>query len=147
MTQYKTSVNYQAPSPSGLTDAAVNNAIASAQASADPRFNLKEYDRPGVSRGAGSRAQAGIKAAQSLADGIAAAYQIPMQSAAASAADDLAFQQGREQLGLGASGLGMQSDYANALAALERQRQAMQFQGNALGGLLGGFNLDNFLGY
>jgi hypothetical protein len=108
---------------------------------------MKEFDRPGVSRGQGTKSQAGIKAAQALSDGVAAAYQIPMQDAASSAAEALASQQSREQLGLGASGLGMQADYANALAALERQRQAAQFQGNALGGLLGGFNLDSFLGY
>jgi hypothetical protein len=144
---YNTNTYLQPPQSSGLTGAAFNNALAAAQASADPRFNQKEWDRPGISRGMGTQSNAGIKAAQSLSDGVAAAYQIPMQSAVGDAEDDLSAQQRREQLGLGVTGLGMQSDYANALAALERQQQAMQFQGNALGGLLGGFNLDSFLGY
>lgn len=144
---YDTSITTQAPRRSEWTGGAFNNALAAAQASADQRFNAKEYDRPGVSRGLGTGSQAGIKAAQSLADGVADAYQIPMQDAARDAGTDLAFQQQREQLGLGASGLAMQADYANALAALERQRQAQQFQGNVLGGLMQGAWLDNFLGY
>lgn len=138
---YNTSTTFQPPQTSGLTGAAFNNALAQAQASADPRFNQKEFDRPGVSRGQGTQSNAGIKAAQSLADGVAAAYQIPMQSAVSEAGDSLAYQQLREQLGLGVSGLGMQSDYANALAALERQQQARQSPGGVLGGLT------NFLGY
>lgn len=144
---YNTTTNLQAPQTSGLTGAAFNNALAQAQASADPRFNMKEFDRPGISRGQGTQSNAGIKAAQSLSDGVAAAYQIPMQSAVSEAENDLTYQQQREQLGLGVSGLGMQSDYANALAALERQQQARQFQGNVLGGLMQGNWLDNFLGY
>jgi hypothetical protein len=138
---YNTSTYLQGPQSSGLTTGAFNNAIAQAQASADPRFNQKEWDRPGVSRGQGTQSNAGIKAAQSLADGIADAYRIPMQSAVSEADDSLAYQQRREQLGLGASGLGMQADYAAALAALERQQRE---QGAPSGVLRG---LGNFLGY
>lgn len=145
--------NVQAPQKTPKTQAAFANAMATAQASADPRFNQKEYDRGGVSRSKGTQFMGGIKGAQSLADGVSAAYQIPMQDASTDAGNTLAFQQMQEGYGLNASSLAMQNQYANALAALQRQQNAMNFQGNALGGLMGnnmasnGGWLDNFLGY
>ena len=143
-----------APQAVPKTQAAFSNALASAQASADPRFNMKEYDRNGVSRGKGTQYMAGIKGAQSLADGVASAYQIPMQDAATNAGNALQYQTQNEGYGLDAAGLAQQNNYSNALAALQRQQSMLNFQGNALGGLLGntggggmGGWLNNFLGY
>lgn len=151
-----TNINTTPPSQVPHTQSAFNTAVAKAQASADPRFNMKEYDRAGVSRSRGTQAQAGIKAAQSLADGIADAYAIPATDAAANANNMLQYQQGMENYGLGAGSIAMQDQYSAALNALQRQQAAMQFQGGALGGLLGAVGkagggvggwLDNFLGY
>jgi len=136
----------QPPQQVPRTQAAFNTALATAQASADPRFNQKEWDRNGVSRSKGTQYMGGIKGAQSLADGVASAYQIPMQDASTNADNTLAYQQMRENYGLGAGGIAMQDSYANALAALQRQQDATNMRSGVLGGLTNGW-LDNFLGY
>jgi hypothetical protein len=123
-----------------------NTALAQAQASADPRFNQKATDRSGVSRGAGTLAVAGIQGAQNLAEGIAQAYQIPAQDAATNANNTLQYQTNQENFGQGISGIAMQNDYANALAALQRSQNVTGFQGNALGGLLGSVGNSSNLG-
>jgi hypothetical protein len=124
------------------TQAAFNTQMARAHASADPRFNMKPLDQAGVSRGGAQRNMAGIASAQNLASGIAQAYgqrlddaktNTGLQSAAA-----------REELGLGVSQLQSQQQYADVLAALQRQQT---MQSGLLGGLLGSGGLGNFLGY
>lgn len=147
-------VGYEAPRPTPNTQGAFNNALASAQASADQRYNLKRFDRPGMSRGKGQAAAAGAEAAATLAQGVAEAYRIPMQDAAADAKNKLAYQQAVEQGGLNASSIAMQHNYNNALAALQRQQEAVDFKGRALDGLFGGIpgggpmkSLDSFLGF
>lgn len=147
---YTNNVQMQKPQDVPNTQGAFNNAMASAQAQADPRFNIKNYDRPGVSRGKGQANLAATQGANALAQGVANAYAIPAQDATTNAQNALNYQQAAEQFGLGSSAIGMQNDYANALASLQRQQQAMNFQGQALNGLLGGagsFNLDSFLGF
>ena len=134
---YNTLTSVQPPAPVPNTQGAFNTALAKAQASADPRFNMKAMDRNGVSRGQGTLATAGIQAAQSLADGVAEAYKIPARDAAADANNALQYQANQEAFGQGVSNIAMQNDYANALAALQRTQNALSFQGNALGGLLG----------
>lgn len=149
MTNYQTTTSTDAPQPIPQTTGAFNNAFAQAQASADPRFNMKAYDRAGISRGKGTKAQADIQGQQALADGMAQAYQIPMQDAVTNANNTLNYEQMQETYGQQLTGLAAQNDYANALAALQRQQNAMNFQSGALGGLLGGNSgwLDSFLGY
>ena len=51
-----------------------NQNMAQAQSAGDQRFNLKQYDRAGMSRGGAQQAQAGITGANALAQGIAQAY-------------------------------------------------------------------------
>lgn len=134
------------PKPQGYTpnqmNASFNQAMASAHQAADPRYSLKELDKAGMSRGAGQQYLGGIHAANRLADGVAAAYSQNLQDQATNA--DLSIDPTAESVGLNVGGIAQQVQYANALAALQRQRQAMS--GNALGGLLGG-NLDSFLGF
>jgi hypothetical protein len=134
---YDTNTSTFAPQQMPNTQGMFNTALANAQASADPRFNMKAMDRSGVSRGKGTAATAGIQAAQNLADGVAQAYQIPAQDSATNANNALQYQTNQENFGLGVSNIAMQNDYANALAALQRNQNVLQYQGNALGGLLG----------
>lgn len=134
---YQTYTDTVPPAPIPKTSGAFNNAFAQAQSSADPRFNMKQYDRAGISRGKGTAAQANIQGQQALADGLAQAYQIPMQDAVANANNTLNYDQMRETYGQQLSGLAQQNDYANAMAALQRQQNGMNFQSNILGGLLG----------
>lgn len=122
------------------TRAAFNQQMAQAHASADPRYNMKPMDRAGLSRGGAQNSMAGIASAQNLAEGIAKAYQGQLQDAQFNAG--LGNQSAAEGLGLGLSGLALQQQYANAMAALQRQQQ----QQGLLSGLLGG-NIDNFLGF
>lgn len=103
--------------------------IAKAQATGDVRYNLKPLDRPGMSRGGGQRQAAGAKAAQSMADGIAAAYGQQALSANDYALAGLAAEQGQEQFAQSLGALQQQNAYANAMAQLQRA--------GALRGLMG----------
>lgn len=126
------------------TQAAFNTSIAEAHQKSDQRYNAKPLDRAGTSRGAGQNYMAGISASQNLADGIAAAYSQSVDDQARNASIDLANAQSQESAGLDYSAIAQQNNYANALAALQRQQNMTS--GNALGGLLGG-GLTQFLGY
>ena len=143
---YATTTSTFSPQQVPNTQGMFNTALANAQASADPRFNMKAMDRNGVSRGKGTMATAGIQAAQNLADGIAQAYQIPAQDAATNANNTLQYQTNQENFGQGISNIAQQNDYANAMAALQRQQNVLNFQGNALGGLLGSIGNSSNLG-
>jgi hypothetical protein len=143
---YNARISLPQTPPMPQTQGAFNNALAVAQANADPRFAIKQMDRPGVSRGAGQKSLAAAQSDQSLAAGVADAYRIPMNDAASNAASTLAYQNLSENSGLQASSIDTQNDYSNALAALQRQRQVLDYQQNALGGLLGGFNWNRFIG-
>jgi hypothetical protein len=144
---YNTDTTTYAPQLVPNSQGAFNNALAQAQAAADPRFNMKPMDRSGVSRGRGTAGIAGIQAAQNLAEGVAQAYRGQAQDAATDAENTLQYQSNQENFGQGVSNIAMQNDYANALAALQRNQNIMQFQGNALGGLLGNAgNLGNSFG-
>jgi hypothetical protein len=144
---YNTDTTTYAPQLVPNSQGAFNTALAQAQAAADPRFNMKPMDRSGVSRGRGTAGIAGIQAAQNLAEGVARAYRGNADDAATDAANTLQYQSNQENFGQGVSNIAMQNDYANALAALQRNQNIMQFQGNALGGLLGNAgNLGNSFG-
>lgn len=109
------------------------NSMAQAYAAADPRFNAKQYDRAGMSRGAGQWNQAGIDAANKLAAGVADAYGQQLQDRQFNASTGLADQQAREESSQQLGALQQQRNYANQMAALQRQGAFM----NLLGGLLG----------
>jgi hypothetical protein len=138
-------VNQQAPQgyTPQQTTAAFNQRMAQAHAQADMRYNMKPLDRGGMSRGQGQAGLAGISSAQNLADGLARAYGQNLEDAQTNAQTQLRGAAAREGLGQNVSQLAMQTQYADALASL--QRQQIMGQG-VLGGLMGG-NLTNFLGY
>lgn len=119
--------------PMGLDPARLSpNTLASAYASADPRFTLKQYDRAGLSRGAGQMNQAGIDGAQNLANGIADAYTQQLQDLQYNATTGLQDQQVREDTAQNLGALQQQRNYSNQMAALQRQGTMM----NLLTGLL-----------
>lgn len=122
-------VQINTPAPSGIPDqqrkAVFNNAYARGLAAGDPRYQLKELDRAGMSRGKGTYNQAGIKASQAMADGIADAYGQDLQARQYNAN----LSSGNEQYGQALAGLQQQNRYAAQMAALQRQ--------NALIGLMG----------
>lgn len=127
--------------PDDMTRAAFNQQLAQAHAAADPRYNMKPMDKAGFSRGGAQNAMAGISSAQNLAEGIAKAYGGRIADAQANA--NLGNQSANEELGLGLNAIAQQQRYAAAMAALQRQQQ----QQGLLSGLLGGANIDNFLGF
>jgi uncharacterized protein YbjQ (UPF0145 family) len=112
-----------------MPSASFNNDMAFALASGDPRYQMKQYDRAGFSRGGAQFNQAGIQGAQDLANGIASAYQNAMQQANTDAMNALQRQTGQEQYAQALGGLQQQNAYANQMAQLQRQQ--------ALLGLLG----------
>lgn len=87
-----------------------NTQIAQAQASADPRFNIKATDRAGFSRGGAASQAAQSKGAAALAEGVAEAYGQRVSSAAKTA--DMAMQAEARQ-----------EQLAQALAAMQFQNQ------------------------
>ena len=122
------------------TRAAFNQQLAQAHAAADSRYNMKPLDKAGFSRGGAQSALAGIASAQNLAEGVAKAYGGQLQDAQFNAG--LGNQAAAEGMGLSLNGIAQQQQYANALAALQRQQQ----QQGALSGLLTG-DLNSFLGF
>lgn len=107
------------PTPPSTAPSA--SSTARAYASADPRFNLKQYDRAGMSRGRGQAAMAGISAAQNFSQGIADVYDNQLKQQTANADAMLQLQQGREGYAQALGGLQAQANYADQMAALQRQ--------------------------
>lgn len=130
---------FQTP-PTGFTDrqqqAAFNQRMAQALAMGDPRFQMKNLDRAGFSRGGAQRNQAGINAANAMADGIASAYQGAMDDRSYNANMLLENQGRQEQQAQALAGLQQQNNYADQMAQLQRQQAMMNFAGGLLGGLL-----------
>lgn len=87
------------------TQHAVNQARATAAMNANPLFAQKQFDRPGLSRSAGTMAAAIPTIADALAAGRSAATALPFADASANAAHLLAGQTARDQEGLGLAGI------------------------------------------
>ena len=119
MTSNQVFIQQPLPSPPPATPNA--SGMARAYASADPRFNMKKYDRAGVSRGRGQAAQAGINAAQNFSQGIADVYDNQLRQQTVNADTMLQLQQGREGYAQALGGLQSQATYADQMAALQRQ--------------------------
>ena len=122
--------------PQQQMQAALNNQYAQALASGDPRYQMKRLDRAGISRGMGQMNQAGINAAQDMANGIAQTYSSDLQNNQYNANVALQGQQQRESNALALGALQQQNNYANQMAQLQRQQTAMNFASSLLGGLL-----------
>jgi hypothetical protein len=103
--------------------------MARAVASADPRFNVKQMDRAGVSRGRGQMHQAGISAAQNYQQGMSDVFNQQLQQQSQNANAMLGLDMGQEQYGQALGALNSQAAYAQQMANLQRQ--------GALLGLLG----------
>jgi hypothetical protein len=112
-----------------------NNDEAWALASADPRFAVKAYDKPGLSRGGGQWNQAGIDAAKTLSEGIAAAYGNSLQNSVANAGSQLQGQTQQENSAQALAALQQQQAYGNQMSALQRQQMIANMYSGLLGGL------------
>ena len=117
--------------------ASLNNQLAMAMASGDPRMAAKKYDRGGLSRGAAHMNQAGIDAAQNMTQGISDAYAQDLQNRVYNSQVALQGQQGQEQFGQALSALQQQNAYANQMAALQRQGTMFGLLGGLFDGLMG----------
>lgn len=141
------SVQLTRPVTTGVQDqtaaAQWNNDYANALASGDPRYTVKQYDRAGVSRGGAQYQQAGIDAAQSLANGIADAYGRQAENAVFNANTRLQSQQQREQQAQQLGGFQANQAYADAMGQLQDQQQAANF----ISGVTGGTGADFVTGF
>jgi len=113
-----------------------NNDYANAIAMGDPRLQMKQMDRGGMSRGAGQLSNAGMQGAQKIADGIAQAYSTKQQAQDYNNAYTLQNQQADDTQQQALQGLLQQQQYNNQMAAQQRQNSAMNFATSILGGLL-----------
>ena len=123
-------LNQPLPRPPAATASA--SGLARAAASTDPRFNMKKMDRAGVSRGRGTSAEAGIRAADSFSQSIADVYGSQLQQSAANADSMLQLQRGQEEYGQALGGLQSQATYADQMAALQRQGLLYGLLGDAM---------------
>lgn len=112
----------QPPLSRQRSDSKFNNAMASALASGDPRYQMKRLDRAGFSRGNAQRNQAGIQGAQEMTQGIADAYRQAMDDETYNANFNMQNQVAQEQFGQALGGLQQQQAYANQMALLQRQQ-------------------------
>lgn len=123
------------------TDSAYNYQRAQAQSVADPRMNMKAYDKAGMSRGKGQQQYAASAAANAYANAAAEAEQVPMQDASANANIRLQNAASQDQMGLQLATMQEQIRQQQALAALQQQANATGFVGgsvrNILSGLMG----------
>jgi hypothetical protein len=120
------------------TDSAYNYQRAQSQAVADPRMNMKAYDKAGMSRGKGQQQYAASSAANAYAKEAAAAEQIPLQDAAANANLNLQYSASQDQMALQLARLQEQMRQQQALAALQRQGNAAGFAGGQVRNILSG---------
>ena len=122
--------------PQNKINASFNNDYASAIAMGDPRLQVKQMDRGGMSRGAGQMSNAGMQGAQKMADGIAQAYSTKQQAQDYNNAYTLQNQQADASQQQSLQALLLQQQYNNQMAAQQRQNSAMNFATSILGGLL-----------
>ena len=122
--------------PQNKINASFNNDYASAIAMGDPRLQVKQMDRGGMSRGAGQMSNAGMQGAQKMADGIAQAYSTKQQAQDYNNAYTLQNQQADASQQQSLQALLLQHQYNNQMAAQQRQNSAMNFATSILGGLL-----------
>ncbi|NBT35317.1 MAG: hypothetical protein EBT03_07235 [Betaproteobacteria bacterium] len=106
-------------------DEAFNNDLAMAYAAGDPRFNAKQYDRPGLSRAGAQWNQAGIDSANKMAEGVAGAYSSRMANVMANAGYGLGAAAGQQQFGQALGGLAQQNVYQQAMDRLQRQQTGL----------------------
>lgn len=109
-----------------------NNDMAKAYASGDPRFNAKQYDRPGFSRGGAQWNQAGIDAANNMTGGVSQAYGNLLQNNSAAAGTELQGAANNAQFGQALSGLAQQNAYQQSMSNLTKQQQTIGMLGMLL---------------
>ncbi len=131
--------NYKSYMP-GLTDSTrdsvMSNQYAQALSLGDPRGHLKQMDRPGVSRGAGTQHQAGIGASADMVEGLQKAYQNDLQQRSGQAQSQLDAQYADASNAQQMSGFAANNHYSDVMNRLGQQQMMMNFASGLLGDLL-----------
>lgn len=127
------------------TNASVNQAYADAYASSDPRMTVKQYDRPGVSRGAGQYSYAAAQGAANFADNAAKAQAIGTSDAYANAGMALDEQARNQDFGMALAGLQEQQSQNSYMNQMRQQQRMIDFGGNVFNQMLGGNILGGLL--
>jgi hypothetical protein len=122
--------------PQSKIQANYNNDQATALALGDPRLQMKQMDRGGMSRGAGQLSHAGMQGAAKLAEGIAAAYSNRQSAQDYNNSFAIQNQQSDATQQQALQGLVQQQQYNNQMSAQQRQNSALNFATSILGGLL-----------
>lgn len=130
---------YQSPAqgvPQSEVDAQFNKQMARALAAGDPRHSVKQYDRPGMSRGGAQWNQAGIDSARNLAEGVSDAYTSRINAQTYNANANLQSRNNNEQYAQALGALQQQDAYAAQVAALQQQQAFLGLGGGLLRGLM-----------
>lgn len=122
--------------PQNKINSNFNNDYANAIAMGDPRLQMKQMDRGGMSRGAGQMSNAGMQGAKKIADGIAQAYSTKQQARDYNNSYAMQNQQADDSQQQSIQALLLQQQYNNQMAAQQRQNSALNFATSILGGLL-----------
>lgn len=122
--------------PQQKINANFNNDYANAISMGDPRLQVKQMDRGGMSRGAGQMSNAGMQGAQKMAAGIAQAYGNRQTTQDYNNAYAMQNQQTDATQQQALQSLLQQQQYNNQMAAQQRQNSALNFATSILGGLL-----------
>lgn len=123
--------------PSQNARALFNNQYAQAMVEGDPRFQMKQTDRGGISRGAGSFTQGSIQGAQKLAEGVADAYKQRTAMNQYNANQAFQVQQSNDLQAQALAALRQQQQLQEAAMRQQNKNMKTDFVTSLLGGLLG----------
>ena len=108
------------------TEASVNNTLARGQQAADERYQVKQMDRAGVSRGKGQRTAAQIQSAKEMASAANEAAETRANDQLTNAQMRADYEKARESEGLAIAGAQFGMNFAGMQARLAQQRAALE---------------------
>jgi hypothetical protein len=108
------------------TEASVNNTLARGQQAGDQRYQVKQMDRAGVSRGKGQQTAAQIQSAKEMASSANQAAETRAQDQMSNEKMRADYEKAREQEALAIAGAQFGMNFAGMQARLAQQRAAAE---------------------
>lgn len=108
------------------TEASVNNTLARGQQAADQRYQIKQLDRAGMSRGKGQQSAAQIQSAKEMASAANQAAETRAQDQKTNEKMRADYEKAREQEALAIAGAQFGMNFAGMQARLAQQRAAAE---------------------
>lgn len=108
------------------TEASVNNTLARGQQAGDQRYQIKQMDRAGISRGKGQQTAAQIQSAKEMASAANQAAETRSKDQLNNEKMRADYEKAREQESLAIAGAQFGVNFAGMQAQLAQQRAAME---------------------